>query len=269
MITLNTEIIKISRVGQATAKKLAKIDVKTVNDLLFYFPYRYDDFGAISTIKNLKIGDRANIVGQIEIIQNKRSWRRRMYITEALVGDNTGQIKVIWFNQPFIARNLKPGDRISLAGKVEEDYTGLSMNSPIYEKISSGASIHTQGIIPNYHLTSNITQKQIRFLIKQIVALADIIPDWLPTEIIKRQKLLTLPEAIKRIHFPKTWQDVENAKTRLAFDELFLVQLRSQITKKQLQNATAHKIIFKERETKTFVNSLPYSLTPAQKKSAW
>jgi len=184
MITLDTEIIKISRVGQVTAKKLAKIDIKTINDLLFYFPYRYDNFGSIASIKNLKAGDRANIVGQIEIIQNKRSWRRRMYITEALINDNTGQIKVVWFNQPFIARNLKPGDKISLAGKIEEYYTGLSMNSPIYEKILSGTSIHTQGIIPNYHLTSNVTQKQIRFLIKQVIALADIIPDWLPTKII-------------------------------------------------------------------------------------
>lgn len=269
MFTLDTDIIKIGRVGKAMAKKLAAIDIKTVNDLLFYFPYRYDDFGKITAIKNLKIGDKTNIVGQVEIIQNKRSWRRRMYITEALVNDDTGQIKIIWFNQPFLARNLKPGDKISLAGKIEEDYTGLAMHSPAYEKITTGNSIHTQGLVPNYHLTSSITQKQIRFLIKQVIPAADLIPDWLPAEIIRRQKFLTLNAAIKKIHFPKAWHDIEMAKNRLAFDELFLVQLRSQIAKKQLQNSNAYKIIFKEEETKKFVASLPYALTPAQKKSAW
>lgn len=269
MISLDTNIERINRVGKTTAKKLAKIDVRTVNDLLLYFPYRYDDFSQIKTIKSLKAGDQANIVGEIELIQNKRSFRRRMYITEALINDDTGEIKVVWFNQPFLTKNLKIGDKISLAGKVDNDYTGLSMNSPVYEKVTSGATTHTQGIIPDYHLTSNITQKQIRFLIKQIITLADAVPDWLPTETIKRQRLLKLNEAIKKIHFPKSWQEMEEAKKRLAFNELFLVQLRSQLVKSELEKASAPKIIFKEKETKEFVASLPFSLTPAQKKSAW
>jgi len=269
MITLNTTIINISRVGKATAKKLAKIDINTVNDLLFYFPHRYDDFSRTTLIKDLKNGDRVNITGQIELIQNKRSFKKRMSITEALINDGTGKVKVVWFNQPFIARNLKVGDIVSLAGKAEDSYTGLSMSSPIYEKITSRDSIHTRGIIPNYHLTSNLTQKQIRSLIKEVVQQADLIIDWLPADIIKQQDLLPLNEAIKKIHFPRNWQDVNTARDRLAFNELLLIQLRSRLIKKQLTETSAFSISFKEKETKQFVSSLPFSLTPAQKKSAW
>ncbi len=269
MITLNTEISQLSRVGKTTAKKLAVIDIRTVHDLLFYFPYRYDDFSQVTPIDKLQVGERANIVGQIELIQNKRSWRKRMYVTEALVSDASGEIKIIWFNQPFIGRNLKSGDKVSLAGRVDSDFTGLLLSSPAYEKITTGGTVHTQGLVPNYHLTANLTQKQIRFLIKQIIILTDAVPDWLPAETIKRQRLLSLGAAIKKIHFPKNWRDIEAAKTRLAFNELFLIQLRSQLIKREIQNAHAPQIIFSAKETKEFVASLPFSLTPAQKKSAW
>ena len=268
MLTLDTEIIKISGVGQTIAKRLEKIGLKNLEDLLYHFPFHYDDFSKKTKISELKANTQANIVGQIELIQNKRSARKHMNITEALVSDESGQIKVIWFNQPFIAKNLKPGDNVSLAGKVENDFSGLVMKSPVYENIL-GQTIHTQGIIPNYHLTANITQKQIRFLITKILKQAEKIPDWLPEQIIKNQKLLSLPEAIEKIHFPKTQNDINQARRRLAFNELFLIQLQSQSIKHELKSTQSAKLKFKEKEIKNFVASLPFKLTNAQKKSAW
>jgi len=135
MLTLETDIINTNRVGAATAKKLKKLGVATVRDLLFYFPFRYDDFTHLTPIEKLQAGASANVVGQIELIQNKRSWKKRMNITEALISDGTETLKVIWFNQPFLARNLRVGDKVSLAGKVEDNYGGLVMMSPTYEKI--------------------------------------------------------------------------------------------------------------------------------------
>ncbi len=279
MLDLNTDITKINRVGIATAKKLKKIGIETIYDLLFYFPFKYDDFSEITAIENLQPGIKANIVGTIELIQNKRSPKKRMNITEALILDETETIKVIWFNQPFIAKNLRVGDRVSLSGKVEDDYGSFVMKSPTYEKLSSspiplrrkgsGEGYHTQGVVPNYHLTQNLTQKQVRFLIKQIIKLADNIQDWLPEETKKNQKLLDLPKAIKKIHFPKNKKEIKEARKRLAFNELFLIQLQSQIIKQDAINLIAEKIKFKEKETKKFVNSLPFRLTNTQKKSAW
>ena len=269
MLTLDTEIIKIAGVGQTIAKRLEKIGLKNLENLLYHFPFHYDDFSKETKIKQLKANAQVNIVGQIELIQNKRSARKRMNITEALVSDESGQIKVIWFNQPFIAKNLKPSDNVSLAGKVEHDFSGFVMKSPVYEKIILGQTIHTQGIIPNYHLTANITQKQIRFLITKILKQAEKIPDWLPEQIIKNQKLLSLPEAIEKIHFPKTQNDINQARRRLAFNELFLIQLQSQSIKHELKSTQSAKLKFKEKEIKNFVASIPFKLTNAQKKSAW
>jgi ATP-dependent DNA helicase RecG len=294
MLTLDTDIIKISRVGATTAKRLKKLGLETVRDLLFYFPFRYDDFSKVALIRDLKPGESANIVGRIELIQNKRSPRKRMYITEALVSDESESIKIIWFNQPFITRNLRVGDTVSLAGKVEDDYGSFMMKSPAYEKVFNKSpqppftkggnneespnllyqggimeAVHTQGLVPNYHLTSNITQKQVRFLIKQVVGSAAKIKDWLPEETRKNAKLLSLGEAVKKIHFPKNQKDIDAAKKRLAFNELFLIQLQSQLIRGEVARSVAVPVPFLEKETKKFVDSLPFKLTDAQRKAAW
>jgi len=269
MLTLETDIININRVGAATAKKLKKLGVLTVRDLLFYFPFRYDDFSRVTPISKLEPGLSANVVGQIELLQNKRSPRRRMNITEALVTDGTETLKVIWFNQPFIAKVLKVGDRLSLAGKIEDDYGGLMMSSPVYEKVFQGQGVHTQGLVPNYHLTANLTHKQVRFLIKQVIELAAKVIDWQPVEVKREIKLISLTEAIKKIHFPHNNLDITKARERLAFDELFLIQLQAQLAKRSLSASRASAIFFHEAETKKFVDSLPFKLTDAQRKAAW
>lgn len=271
-LSLNTEIEKINRIGQATAKKLKKLGIRIVNDLLFYFPFRYDNFGQTIPINKLRAGESANVIGRIELIQNKRSPRKRLHITEALIYDGTANLKVVWFNQPFLAKNLKTGDKISLSGRVETDYSGLSMISPSYEKLDPRnlqSLVHTQGFVPNYHLTSNLTQKQLRFLIKQIIGQADKVIDWLPKEIKQELKMLDLSQAIRKVHFPKNEADIKKSRERLAFNELFLVQLESQFLKREIKLSRAEPIIFKEKETKEFVDSLPFKLTDSQRKAAW
>ena len=201
MLTLNSSISTINKIGKATAKKLKSLDIETAEDLLLYFPFRYEDFSQLVKIKDLQVGQNASIVGQIELIQNKRSPRKRIYITEALVRDDTESVRVIWFNQPYIAKILAVGDAVSLAGRAEEDYGGLVLMSPVYEKVSkpplpllsNGGVIHTHGIIPNYHLTGNLTHKQLRFLIKSIIHLARYLEDWLPEKV--RAELGLLPLA--------------------------------------------------------------------------
>ena len=142
MISLNSSIKSISRVGESTAKRLLKLDIETIQDLLMWFPFRYEDYSQVTLIKDLEANTNANIVGTVELIENKRSPRKRMNITEALISDESEQIKIIWFNQPYISKSLKTGDKISLAGKVETDYSGLVMISPMHEKLINGKAIH-------------------------------------------------------------------------------------------------------------------------------
>jgi len=192
-----------------------------------------------------------------------------MYLTEALISDESDTIKIIWFNQPFLTRTLKVGDRISLAGRVSENHGQLAMISPLYEKVYSEDLIHTKGLVPNYHLTADLSQKQIRSLIKQVILFAKNVPDWLPSEIKKRLALLDLSAAIQKIHFPKNTNDVILAQKRLGFTELFLRQLKAQLIKRQLRSRRAPLIKFQKQATQDFVGSLPFTLTDAQKKAAW
>lgn len=268
MSHLETDITRVNRVGLATAKKLKKVGVNTIYDLLLYFPHRYEDYSESTPIKALKADTSANIVGIIDMIEGRKSPRRRMHITEALINDGDDQIKVVWFNQPFISRVLKVGDTVSLSGKIEDDYGGFQMKSPVYEKVST-KNVHTQGLVPAYHLTGNLTQKQIRYLVAQVLKYANEINDWLPKDIIKSQKLISLAQAIHQIHFPQSSKEIETAKKRLAFDELFLIQVQAVAIKNESLKMKAEVIEFKEKDTQDFVNSLPFKLTDAQKKVSW
>lgn len=269
MYNLETPISRLDRVGLATARKLKILGLETVEDLLWHLPFRYEDYSLQGKIETLQAGQMVNIVGTVELLQNKKSPRRRLNITEALISDETGQIRVVWFNQPFIVRNIKVGDKISLAGKVSEDYSGLQLSGPSYEKVYQGQGINTQGIVPVYHLTNGVTEKQVRFLLKQVIDLANNLSDWLPVEIQNRQQLLNLGEAIKLIHFPKSQADIDMAKKRLGFDELFLVQLQAQLIREELETNEAPVIKFAEEPIKDFVKSLPFELTKAQRQATW
>jgi len=271
---LSTPVTEISGIGPRISRQLKKLDIKNVEDLLLYFPFRYDDFTVSKKIVDLQPGEVANITATIELIQNKKSPRRRMYLTESLVSDGSEILRVLWFNQPFLTRNLKPGDEISLSGRVTEDFGGLIMTSPQYEILrrsssSVGLGIHTQGLVPIYHLTGLLTQKGLRSAIAKIIIFVSKLEDWLPEKIVKDFSLISLAQAVKQIHFPENQELLNKAKERLGFDELLLMQLRAQ---KQRQNFSILKnteISFNETATKNFVKNLPFDLTDDQKKAAW
>lgn len=269
MYSFNTKIKELNRVGSTIASRLARIEIKTVKDIIYHFPFRYENFESGIKIDNLHPGQLVNISGFIELINTKRARRKKMSITEALLSNDSGQIKIIWFNQPYISKNLKAGDFVSLNGKVENDYSGIVMKSPNYEKLKSPHLKKNKEIIPVYPLTANITQKQIRFLISQLKPSIHNIPDWMPSDIVHKYGLLSLSEAIYKIHFPEKHAEIESARRRLSFNELFLIQIHSRMLKSENNKSKAEAIIFKKKETKSFTNSLPFKPTNAQKKCSW
>ncbi len=267
-MNLDINVTQLNRVGTALGKRLKHLGVDTVRDLLFYFPLRYEDFSQIVPIKNLVEGDQVTIKGRIELISNKRSPRKRMMITESVVADETGQIRIVWFGQPFIAKTLRVGDMVYFSGRVTGDMFGTQMVSPSYEKAKLSPT-HTARIVPIYSLTSGMTQKQLRFLISQIIDLSKEIPEWLPEDLLEKADLMPLAEAIKAIHFPESSDEMKHAERRLKFDELFVLQLRAEMIRQSIKRSKAPKIQFKEEETKTFVSALPFALTKDQKVAAW
>ncbi len=268
-ISLHTPLSALSRSGTTTVKKFKALGLENIQDLLFYFPWRYDDYRQTKKIADLEVGETINLVGTIELIQNKRSFKRRKYITEALISDDSGQLKVVWFNQAFLTKNLQAGEQISLAGKISEHYGQVAMIAPQYEKLRPTDLINTQGLVPVYSLSAGLHQKQLRYFIRQILPLADKVADWLPSDIRQDLKLLPLGQALKQIHFPQDYNEVNQARQRLEFAELFWRQLRGQMIKNKLKQKIAPVIKFQEDNTKKFVAALPFTLTADQKKSAW
>ncbi|MBT6819253.1 MAG: DNA helicase RecG, partial [Candidatus Magasanikbacteria bacterium] len=219
----HTPVVKLNRVGKALENRLKRLGIETVQELLFYFPFRYEDYSKLRNIKDLQDGEQVTIKGKIELIANKRSPRKRTMITEAVVADETEQLKVVWFGQPFITKTLKQGDSVYLFGKVSSDMFGMQMVGPAYEKAKTSPqpspckgegvseTTHTVRIVPMYSLTSGITQKQIRFLISQIIDLADRLQDWLPGDLKEKADVMDLGEAVRAIHFPESNDELQHA----------------------------------------------------------
>jgi ATP-dependent DNA helicase RecG len=265
-MTLNTPISDLSRVGKTTAAKLQKLGLRTVEDLIYYFPFRYEDYSQIKQVSELKSNEPVTIKVKVQLIANRRSWKAKKILTEALVADDSGSLKVVWFNQPFLIKNLKVGDEIYLSGKLDD--IRMQMISPDYEKVRQNM-IHTAGFIPVYHSTSGVTQKQIRYLLSQVKNVIRDFDEFLPYEIKKKYQFISLPQALTDIHFPKNQMSVAKARQRLQFDELFLIQLSIQRIKQRLGENKALKVKFLEKQTKKYVKNLPFKLTNAQKKCSW
>jgi ATP-dependent DNA helicase RecG len=264
------KLSQLNKVGEKTEKVLNKLGLETVLDLVFYFPYRYEKYETCSTISQIKINQPIIIEGEIDLIRNKKSFRKKMFVTEALISDDSGSLEIIWFNQPYLEKTLKAGDRISVAGKIINNHGRLIMMSPTYEKIDPNKEkIHTKNILPLYSLTANLTQKQIRFLINQSFTKINKIPEFLPQEIIDNQKLLDINTALKKIHFPTSEEDIIQAVNRFKFSELFIFVLKSYLLKQRLAKKVSMALPIKLGAIKKFIADLPFKLTTDQKKSTW
>lgn len=250
--------------------KLKKIGIKTLKDLLFYFPYRYEDFSKLSSISQLKLNQASSLKVRILEIKTRRTFRKKMFLTEALVNDETGTIKVIWFNQPYLAKVLKVGDFVCLAGKVFLDQGGVYLSNPVYEKITTPNLIHTNRLVPVYPETEGISSRWLRSILEKLFKKnKNQIKEFLPFEIIKKYQLLFLPEALQEIHFPSSLIQAEKAKFRFSFEELFLLELIVLKERLKLNQEKAPFIPINLELIKKFVKSLPFSLTNAQKKATW
>ena len=272
---LSTPIEKIPRVGPQYQKKLKKLGIITVRDLFWHFPHRYQDFSDLIPIAKAKIGENICIQGEIVEIKISQTWKRKMFLTTALVKDKTGSIKVIWFNQPYLINTLQAGNEDYLAGKISKGPEGIYLSSPAYEKLSSQKSdksklVHTARIVPVYPETEGLSSRWLRFILKPLLTkLLDEIEDPLPLEIKKENRLLDIQKAIWQIHFPDSIELAQRARQRFSFEELFILSLV--ILKERLKLAQEKAIIIplNLEIIKEFVNSLPFKLTNAQKKSSW
>lgn len=290
MILLSTPIKELPKIGLAYRKKLEKLGIKTVYDLLFYFPGRYDDFSKITPIKKVNLSDTVCVQGIITEVKHKRIFKKWMDITEATIEDNTGSIKALWFNQPYLAKYLKENSLVCLAGKVSLGKSGIYLNNPAHERVNENSDlVHTGRIVPVYRETRGLTSRWLRYMIKYLLSysfdktrapfskgarpstqnLSALVPETLPPEIIKKHKFLPIKKAIWQIHFPDSFELSGEAKSRFAFEELFLLELSVLREKAKLMQKQGAACPMDIELMKKFTNSLPFSLTDSQKKCSF
>jgi ATP-dependent DNA helicase RecG len=270
-LTLDTPVKNLPGVGAKKAADFARLDIHTLKDVLFDFPFRYDDLSESAEIAEANPGKKLTVRGTITKITNRRSQKnRKMVITEAVVSDDTGSIKAVWFHQGFLTKKLKVGTLVSLSGKVDDSY-GVSLVNPTYEVVGSAkVTKHTGRIVPMYRLTGVLTQKVRRSVAEKAVAVMNGgFEDYLPEHIVKREGFIDLEAAITCMHFPNSKKKANEALERLKYDEFLLHQLLHAKARKELKQEKATVVPFNEGIVKEMIKHLPFKLTAAQKKAVW
>lgn len=270
MPSLLTPLSKIRGVGPATAKKFQALGLSTVQDALWYFPFRHEDWRHLTTIRHISAGQEVTLLTTIDTIASRRSWRRRgLSITEARVTDDGGEtfLAVIWFNQPYLGKTLKAGDRLYLYGEITENQERLQMTNPSFER-PSAIPAHDK-LVPIYRSTAGLSQRQIRLIMKQAVSLTHLVPDPLPSTIRDAYGLPPLSTALETIHFPDNPENAAAALRRLKLDELIRWRLQWQDFNAAYAGHRAVPVHFHEPEIRSFVRDLPFSLTDDQRIAVW
>ncbi|MCK4355180.1 ATP-dependent DNA helicase RecG [Candidatus Parcubacteria bacterium] len=266
---LYTQIENLPGIGTVYQRKLKKIGIKTVRDILYHFPHRYENFSNIAPISKIKLQETVCVMGKILEIKNERTWKKRMTLTQAVIQDNTGAIRAVWFRQPYLTRTLKQGDNVCLAGKVSVDNSGAYLSNPAYEKISANLT-HTGRIVPVYPETIGLSSRWLRYIIKPLlVNFSAKIPEILPQKIIQDNNLMPIRQAIWQIHFPDSMAMARKSKERFSFEQLFLIEMAVLRARMRLNQETAPAMPMDVNLIKRFVKSLSFKLTDAQRKCTY
>ncbi len=264
-LTLESPVRFVPHVGPVMATRLVNLDILTVRDLLYHVPFRYDDFSLVSPIARVRPGETVTVNGTIQTIRNFFT-KTGKKIQEAIVADASGMLTVIWFNQMYLLKILHPGDRIHLSGKIDWFGNRIVMSNPSYEQ---GTSLHTGRLVPVYPETEGVSSKWLRgriaFLLETILS---GMRDFLPEQTVREYHLMGLADALAAVHFPDNKEDIERGRHRIAFDEVFLLQLTAYQQKKiweQTQHAQA--LTIPDETVQSFIHTLPFTLTGDQKRS--
>ena len=264
---LNAPLTVVSGIGPKNAQSLEKLGLKTLDDLLYYFPRRYDDYTRLKPINRLEYGEEVTVLGTIQAMGTRPVRGGTSQLTEAVLSDGTGTLKLSWFNRPWVATQYRKGDQVVVSGKLDQYLGRLVMNAPEVEELEK-EHLHTNRIVPVYPLTATVTQKSLRRLIYQTVTFwGPRVPDPLPLSIRSAVKLMELGTALVQAHFPDSQDTLDLARWRLAFDEIFLLQLGVMRQKQAWKAASARVFDIPDTWLEERLTALPYTLTGAQRRA--
>lgn len=265
-MTTSSPITDLKGVGEAANKKFAVLGIKTVGQLIDHFPRRYEDYSNLSSISQVKPGP-VTINAVIRSVSG-RYVRRGMHITEAVAADDSGSLRLLWFNQPYRASSLKKDQAYFISGNYELRHQRFAVQNPNLELVSE-FNVNTARILPVYKETKGLVSKQIRTAISQTLPLINRLPETMPQWLVDDQELISFSRAVKAIHFPDSPEELEAARRRLGFEEVFQLTLASLLNKQANDSEESVAIPFQAELARQFVGHLPFTLTDAQRQVVW
>ena len=258
------ETLDIKGVGEKTINSLKNLGIKTIIDLICFFPRTYEDRSNIKKIEEIRSEEYVVVIGKIISIENRKT-RTRKTMTVARITDGTGVLDIVWFQMPYLKKTLQIGEEYIFIGNVKRGYN-FQITSPEYRKYSGKLSEEIKSIYSaNRNLSQNVLRRIIREGIKKYLP---FIEENIPLEILKKYKLIGRREAILKIHMPKNLEEIKVAKNRMAIEELLILELGILSKRFQLDadNNSKYRLNDDRHMVKKYLNSLEFQLTRAQKK---
>lgn len=259
----------IKGVGPARKKLFANLGVETVSDLFYFFPKRYEDRRRMTVIKDVRIGESQVVFGRVFEQGARRSWYTKKQVNEIVIGDQTGRLTCVWFNQPYLSHYFKPGRHVIVYGKAEVYKDRIQMISPEYEILENknDERLSMGRIVPIYPLTRGMTQRYLR----KVVAAAfesyqDQLDDVLPVAIRNRYRLLNVRHSIAAMHFPSDMKQQEDGFRRVSFEEFFLFQLSVKKRRMQIVSRPGCRHYISADFIDQFCSMFPFELNGAQRR---
>ncbi len=268
--SLDTPLDSLPRISQERRQGLRRMGLRTVEDLLRHFPTRHEDQRARMAVAQLRAGSSATVEVTVLSLRARQSRHRRMELLEGQVSDQTGRAEVIWFNQPHLRRILHEGDRVTLHGPVVAGRHGLpQLKNPEVERDRRSVQQSKVGVlVPTYPETAKVTSRWLRAVVAEHLDLADTAAETLPAAVREAEQLLGLGQALRQMHFPADQEELDRARERFGFEELFFPQLAALLSRRQRLARTGTRSPYDIQVARQFVAALPFRLTQAQRRSA-
>lgn len=266
-MNLQTPLKQIKGVGDKSAEQFDLSNLHTVKDLIYFLPRRHEDFSEVAKIADLTPGKRT-IKARCESVST-RNVRRGMRVTTATLVDDSGKVQAVWFNQAYRATQFKDsGQEFFFSGEFEFSYNKYQLTNPSAEKVSD-MPVQTDRLLPVYPTIKGLKSQLVRKILAELKPLVTMLPETLPASVVRSQHLVSINDALQGMHFPTKPSDINKARERLAFEELFELLLASKLNKQANAQLESWQIPFNATTVKTFVESLPFKLTDAQRLAAW
>ena len=264
---LRASLQTLPGVGRGTAARLEQFGLHTVGDLLAHFPRRYDDYRDRRLLSEVKIGEEATVRVVVERAALAPTRKRGLQIVRATVRDGSGAVEAVWFNQPWLADSLQPGVTLSLRGTLRVRSRRAALVVKTHEILGrEGETIHTEGVVPVYAASESVSVKQLRALVHQVVQEARRLPDPLPPRLRIQERLPSRADAVVALHEPATPEEGQQARSRMVFEELYLLQLGLLLHKEQAEEEGRAAALSPGGDlTARFLESLPFVLTEGQR----